>query len=302
MGCFYLSLVFAGYLLIIASATLWGGSLILAKYLFAEYGLTPLIISQTRVTFSWALLFVVLFMRSRGRLRVPVRHLWHFLLLGIVGVAGTNYLLYFAGAGMDAAVADLIQFTAPVLVTFWMWARGFESLDRPKLVALGLSIAGCALALGAFGHLARPMPGIRVLGAFLSTLSYAFLIVWGKHLTRKYHVWTYLHYALLSATIFWALIVPAGEWTPILRHPSLWPILFGFSIMSVALPYACFFSGLRRVPASRAGIVSTWEPVAITIGAWAFLGESLTSWQVVGVGLVVVAIVVVEAFPRGDRG
>jgi drug/metabolite transporter, DME family len=293
--------MFVGYLLIIAAATFWGASAVLGKYLFARYGISPLLLSQARVTFAWVFILAGVALTSPHKLRIRPADAWRFVLLGTIGTAGANFFLYFALAGMDAAVADLIQFTAPVMVVVWMWLRRFEPLDRPKLVALALSIAGCALALGALGSLARPMPPLRVGSAVLSAICYAFLIVWGKHLGKRYPMWTYLHYALLTATLFWSAVVPFREWAPVIDQPVLIPILAGFGILSIALPYICFFSGLKRVSASRAGIVSTWEPVAITIAAWAFLGESLNAWQIVGIALVLAAIIVVEAFPRGER-
>lgn len=290
--------MFLGYLLIIAATTFWGISAVLAKRLFVDPVFTPILIAQTRATFGWLIIFIALLLASPATLKIRMRHAWHFALLGVIGIAGSNYLLYFAIERMDTALADLIQFLAPVLVAIWMAVRGFERMDRAKVIALVLSVAGCALALGVFTATPRPIVPSRAMAAGLSTFCYAFLLVWGKHLSRRYSVWTYLNYGLLAAAVFWCFVVPWRVQLIALSRPSVVFLLLGFALISVVLPYTCFFLGLKRVPASRGAIVSTWEPVAITMAAWAFLGEALTIPQVIGIVLVLAAIIVVEASTR----
>jgi drug/metabolite transporter (DMT)-like permease len=216
----------------------------------------------------------------------------------VLGVAGSNYCLYDAISRMDAAVADVIQFTAPVIVALWMWARGFEPMDKPKAVALVLSMSGVVLALGVFERHAR-VTGMGAAMAGASAIAYSFLIVWGKHLSRQYSRLTMLHYGFLAASVFWFFVNPPWRLAPRLADPSVLGMTVVMSLTSVVVPYSCFFAGLKRVSASRAGIVSTFEPVFIAICAWALLGENLLPIQLAGIALVLSAIVIVEAYPRG---
>ena len=293
--------MFLGYSLILVAASFWGLSAVVAKVLFrGNYSVDPLLISQARVTFGWLILLVWLLVRDRSRLRISLRDFWRFVPHGVIGFAGANFLLYYAVEGMTVAIADLIQCSAPVLVALWMWLRGFEPMDRPKTIALVLAIAGCALALGAFEQTGS-LPPIRVASAVISLLCYAFLIVWGKHLSRRYSTATLLHFGLLSAAVFWCFVSPPWRFVhAAVTGPGL-PVLAGFSAMSVLIPYGCFFYALKVVPASRASIVGTWEPVMITISAWAILGERMSVLQMVGMVLVIAAIATVEAFPRGEN-
>jgi drug/metabolite transporter, DME family len=285
--------MFLGYSLILLAASFWGGSAVLAKHLLRGASADALLLSQARVTFAWLLLLVMLAVRRRDALRVRVGDLWHFVLLGVVGVAGANFFLYFAVGKMDTAVADLIQFTAPLMVALWMWQRGFETMDRSKIAALTLSLVGSALALGVLEG-GRTLNAIGAASAIASAFCYAFLIVWGKHLSRRYSMATYLHYALLGASLFWACLTPPWRFVAVIGNGRTLLLLVGFAVTSVFIPYQCFFAGLKRVPASRAAIVSTWEPVFVTICAWAFLGENLSILQVCGIVLVLAAIATIE--------
>lgn len=55
-----------------------------------------------------------------------------------------------------------------------------------------------------------------------------------------------------------------------------------------------FNLGLRRVPASNASIVATLEPVIAAALGWAVWGERMEWPQVVGAGLVLGAVVVLQ--------
>ncbi|MGI8908256.1 MAG: DMT family transporter [Candidatus Sumerlaeaceae bacterium] len=290
-----------GYSFILLAALCWGASGIIGKYWGTVGVADALLLSQARVTFAWLVLFIGLVLFGRRHLRISFRELLRFALLGLIGVAGANFMLYFAINRMNVAVADLIQFTAPLLVALYLSARGIERMDLPKVLALALSLIGSGLALGVVNG-SFNLPAIAVASAFASALCYGFLIVFGKGLTRDYSMWTFLHYALLTATLFWLCITPPMEFVQHLKEPAELARLFGFGMLSILLPYVFFFSGLKRVPASRAGIVSTFEPVVMAVGSWLVLGDPLSRWQVVGVALVLAAIAVVEMTSKAMFG
>ena len=293
--------MFTGYLFILVAATFWGASAVYAKHLCGMGMADPLLISQARVSFGWVLILAYLALRDRAALRVGGRDLWRFALLGILGMAGSNYLLYYAMQRMDTAIADVIQFTAPVLVALWMWRRGFEGFDKPKAAALALSFIGTVLALGALVG-GRTVSAAGLAAASASALSYAFVLVWGKHLSRQYRPATYLHYSMLASAAFWLCVVPPWRFAARVAELRVLVPLLVLSVTSSVIPFACLYEGLRRVPATRAGIVSTFEPAVIVVLAWAFLGEALGGVQLVGIAMVLAAIVIVEAYPAAAVG
>jgi drug/metabolite transporter, DME family len=285
--------MFLGYALILLAALGWGSSAIMAKYLANHNMADAVLLSQTRVTFSWIVLFLILIVSKPSLLKIGASDIWRFAVLGIIGMAGANFLLYYAIGRMNPALADLLQFTAPVMVAVYLAMMGRESMDRPKAFALILSLIGCALALEAF-HGGGNIPLMPAAAAMGSAFCYAFLVVFGKGLTARYPTWTFLHYSLMIASLFWICLVSPARTLAQLSDPKLLFITMGFAMTSILIPYTLFFTGLKRVSASRAGIVSTFEPVVIAVGASLFLGEKLGPLQIVGVVLVLVAIVLVE--------
>ena len=113
-----------GYLFIALAALLWGISAVLGRAVFtgslplshgAPRPIDPLILSQTRTTFSLLVLLPVL-VASRGwqRIKLPTRDLAFCLLLGMLGVAVSNYFYYVAIQRTNVAIAIIVQYTAPV--------------------------------------------------------------------------------------------------------------------------------------------------------------------------------------------
>ena len=61
-------------------------------------------------------------------------------------------------------------------------------------------------------------------------------------------------------------------------------------VVGTLLPFICMVAALRHLPAPRAGVVATLEPVLAAIFAWVIHGEALAAVQIAG-GMAVVAAV-----------
>src|SRR5208337_1746373 len=154
-GCFYIG----------SAAFLWGVSATLGRAAFTGHPLPgglslggslqkidPLILSQSRATLSLAVLLPLLLVRrGAAALRVPGRALLQFFLLGILGVAASNYLYYLAIQRTNVATAIILQYTAPVWVLLYTIARGAQRPSLRRTAAVGLAVVGCALAVGLVG-------------------------------------------------------------------------------------------------------------------------------------------------------
>jgi drug/metabolite transporter (DMT)-like permease len=81
----------------------------------------------------------------------------------------------------------------------------------------------------------------------------------------------------------------------------VWTFLFVFSVLSVLLPFALYFTGLQRLTPTRAIVASCLEPVfSILIAAFA-LHETVGPLQALGMVMVLSAIVVVQRPSSGDK-
>ena len=293
-----------GYFYIATAAFLWGVAATLGRAAFTGRllaggqslrAIDPLILSQSRATFSLlVLLAVLLAVRGPRRLQLPMADMQRMFVLGILGVAASNYLYYLAIQRTNVATAITLQYTAPVWVLLYTVARGVQKPTLQRIAASGLAVAGIFLVIGIFGAGGFRLDPAGVTAALLAAFSFAFYNVGGHSILARYDRWTVLLYTLVSASLFWMVVNPPWRIAAAHYAESQWLFLLGFSLISVLGPFSFYFAGLQHLEPTRAIVVSCLEPVfSIVIAAFA-LGEVLRPLQTIGIALVLVAIVVVQ--------
>jgi drug/metabolite transporter (DMT)-like permease len=258
----------------------------------------PLILSQTRTSFSLLVLLPMLVGRQGWqRIKLPRPDLIQCLVLGMLGVAASNYFYYVAIQKTSVAIAIILQYTAPVWVLLYVVARGQQKLSLQKVAAVGVALAGIALTIGIVG--AKTASPLRLdsygfLAAMLASFSFAFYNVGGHRILARYDRWRVLVWTLISASVFWLFVNP--PWRVLAAHyaPAQWGFLFAFSMISVLGSFSLYFLGLQYLEPTRAIIASCLEPVFSILLAAALLGESLRPIQTLGIVLVLSAIVIVQ--------
>ena len=307
-----------GYLLIAGAAFLWGISASLGRAVFTGRlqalvptlrPMDPLIVSQTRSTFSLLVLVpLVLARRGAQGLRMPRPDLLRCLILGLLGVAASNYYYYVAIQKTNVATAIIVQYTAPVWVLLYLVARGQQKVSAQKIAAAAVAITGIALVIGLVGSgagvSALRLDPAGVTAALIASFSFAFYNVAGHSVLARYDRWRVLIWVLAAAAAFWMVVNP--PWKVIAAHYSAaqWGFLFVFSMLSVLGPFSLYFAGLQHLEPARAIIASCLEPVFSIVLAAALLGETLRPVQTLGIVFVLAAIVIVQLPGRGsdDRG
>ena len=300
-----------GYFFIASAALLWGVSAALGRAVFtgklalagqALHPIDPLILSQTRTSFS-LLVLLPLLVGGRGwqRIKLPASDLMQCLGLGMLGVAASNYFYYVAIQRTSVAIAIIVQYTAPVWVLLYVVARGQQKLSLQKVAAVGTAIAGIALTIGIVGgkSAALHLDSYGLLAALLASFSFAFYNVGGHRILARHDRWRVLVWTLTSAAVFWLFVNPPWKVAAAHYAPEQWAFLFVFSMISVLGAFSLYFLGLQHLEPTRAIIVSCLEPVFSIVLAAALLGEGLRPVQTVGIVLVLTAIVIVQLPGRG---
>lgn len=265
----------------------------------------PLILSQTRTTFSLLVLLPLLVV-SKGwqRIKLPARDLAYCFLLGTLGVAVSNYFYYVAILRTNVATAIIVQYTAPVWVLIYVVLRGQQKLSLQKFVAVALAVSGIALVIGIVGAEANGGHALHldtygVIAALLASFSFAFYNVGGHRILARHDRWRVLVWTLAAAAAFWLIVNP--PWKIAVAHyaPVQWLFLFAFSMISVLGAFSLYFLGLQHLEPTRAIIASCLEPVFSILLAALLLGEVLRPVQTLGIVFVLAAIVIVQRPGRG---
>src|ERR1700722_14892641 len=197
-----------GYLFIASAALLWGIAAALGRAVFtgklplgasALRPIDPLILSQTRTTFSFLALvpFLVVF-QGWQRIKLPIRDMVQCLVLGTLGVAVSNYFYYVAIQRTNVATAIIVQYTAPVWVLLYVVARRQQKLTAQKVTAVALAVTGITLVIGVLGSpsgSALHLDSYGLMAALLASVSFAFYNVGAHHVLARHDrlrvlVWT----------------------------------------------------------------------------------------------------------------
>jgi len=293
-----------GYLYIATATLLWGVAASLGRAAFtgrllpggeALKPIDPLILSQCRTSFSFLVLLPALvWSRGWSDLKLPRSVVTKIFLLGILGVAASNYFYYLAIQRTNVATAIILQYTAPVWVLLYMVMRGLQRATLPRVAAVLLALLGIALVIGIVGSNGFRIDPIGLGAAMLAAFSFSFYNIGGHSVLARYDRWIVLLYTTMSAGLFWLFINP--PWKIVAAHYSgmQWGFLLVFALVSVLAPFSCYFAGLQHLEPTRAVVISCLEPVFSILIAAIALGEIMRPVQSLGILLVLAATIVVQ--------
>ena len=287
------------------AATLWAVNGVISKVIIESGGIATQRLTEVRTTGAFLLLAAALGVARPASLRLRRGELAMLLIFGVLGLAFVQWFYFEAISRLDIGVALLIQYIAPVLVALWARLAYHEAVRRRIWAALALSILGIALLVELWKGLT--LDGLGVAAALGSALTFAVYILSAERAVARRDPVSLVCYGFLLASIFWAVLQPWTSFPVELVDESVsllgrlddlslpvWLLLGWMVVLGTIVPFALLAASLRHIPASRAAITAMFEPVAATVFAYAWLGESLTAFQLVGALVVLAAILLAQ--------
>ncbi len=164
-----------------------------------------------------------------------------------------------------AANAIFLQATAPIYVLIFEPLINKTRYERINVITVGVCVLGMILFfVGKLepGHLEGNLV------ALISGITFAAFFLGMKRNDQKYQ----------QSSIFWGNILVALICIPFLSSlemitfSDLWMVSF-LGVFQIAVAYAFFASGLKRIIAVEASIISMVEPVLIRFGFFLVMGK-----------------------------
>ncbi|MGH7318627.1 MAG: DMT family transporter [Candidatus Rokuibacteriota bacterium] len=276
-----------GYVLVAAAATSWGSQSVVAKILLAS-GLAPSTLVSARTASAFLLLILGLAGLAPRLLRVTRRTLGRIAVLGIFGMALSQYTYYFALTQIPVVTALLVIFTSPLFVLAASALAYREPVRRGDLVAAVVTLAGAALVIRVYDPAGLRVNALGIAASLFCAVSFAFYSLWAK--TVPVSPWTMLTYSLGTAAAFWIPLAPPWGFLLAPHPPRMWAGFAVIVVFGTLVPFGLFLAGLRRISAAHASVMSTLEPVVAAGVALVVLGESLAWPQLAGGALVLAGI------------
>jgi drug/metabolite transporter, DME family len=283
----------AGFAIVIVAASLFGTLGPLSRFAY-DAGMEPLpfVVWRGLIGLIGAAVFVLWRIR-RGTMRLTrwsdLDHRAR-LTLAVAALMGftLNLAMFISFDLVTVALALLGFYTYPVIVAIVNVALGRESLDRPRIVALVLAIAGMVAVVASQ---LDPSAGIRfdAIGfglALGAAVSQAVFVVISKTGYQKVPAAQAMAVILATTVVCgFALAILTGAGASLaypLRDPSILPLLAFTGLFAAAIPSILFLTGIRLIGGTRAGILMLFEPVVGVALAALLLDEKLAPIQVAG--------------------
>lgn len=294
----------------LASATLFAVNGTVSKVILGT-GISPLRLSELRATCGAVGLALGLALLTPARLRLTRREIPFLLFYGVCGFALVQWLYFVAIHRLPIGIGLLLEFTAPVLVALWARFAWHEHVRRRVWAALALSLAGLVLVAEVWSGFS--LDGIGVAAGLVDAVALALYFLVGERGVGRRDPTSLVCYSLLFAALFWAVTQPWWSFpfgklsgsTSLHGHFAgtslpVWLLYLWLVVLGTILPFALSIGALRHLPATTVGIVATFEPVAASVVAWLWLGESLDAAQLVGGLTVLAGIVLAETARRSS--
>jgi len=272
---------------------MWALNGSIARFLLDD-GVSAARLSQLRSMGSFLILLAVLAFARPALLRVRRAEVRDLAFLGIAGLALVHAAYFAAIDRLEIGVALTIQYLAPVLLLLWLRLAHGRHLQPGLWGAVLLSVTGCFFVVRAYD--AAGLDGIGVLAAFGAAVTFALYMVGSERAGHRHEPATTLLWAFGFASLFWAVVQPWWAF-PFDRFDSADALLQGLGVVVIGtlLPFLCIVAALRHLPAPRAAVMATLEPVLAALFAWLIHAEALATVQIAGGCAVLVAVAWVQS-------
>ena len=216
--------------------------------------------------------------------------LW-LLVAGSIGAAASSYAEFMAYRYLPVGMVVVLIFVTPIWLALAAWITERKGIGRHGILALASVGIGLAMLTGgvAAGY---SLTGISL--AILASLGSTVLFLgmqkgarhFGPMVSTAVIVWVAALVALVVAML-------GGGLSTILSDPGALGLGALLAVLGTVLGTGLLTTGVSRVGAFDASVVSASEPLFAAGLAWALLGELLQPFQVLGAALIIVGIVII---------
>lgn len=270
----------------IASAFFLGLAPVFGK-LAINFGLPPIVVVTIRTVMAAFLLLVVVWIFRRRYLYIYFVGLLGCLLAG--GINGIGSIFYYSALGrINASIGQLIYSFYPIFVAVWMMLDG-QSPSRLTFFRMFLALISIVL-LTQTG--AQPLDPVGVALMLIASILYALHLPINQRVLYDIPAPTVTLYTLIamSIVVFPVFLMTSGWSAP--TDTAVWGPLLGLTLVTF-LSRLTLFMGVKHLGGLQTALIGLGELLITLTLSKLWLGESLTSAQWVGVGILAASLLLV---------
>lgn len=278
---------------LIGLAIIWGASYFFGKVAVDDIG--PLTVAFGRVILAAAILYIVIRLRQ---LPIPrTRDDWiPFFGMGVLNSALPYSLIFWGVTSISSGLAAILTATVPIftVIVAHFWTVD-EKMSPAKAVGIGLGMAGVVVIMGRDLGALTSGSGLAKLAIVAASISYAFSGIYGRRLKGKSPLilaWGQMCAAtvlMLPLVLFVDRPWSTAEW----KLDAVLSVI-ALATLCTAVAYMIFFRLLGTIGATNTSLVTFMIPVSSILLGFAFLSEPLVAAQLLGMGLIIAGMAVID--------
>ena len=274
-----------GKLFLVLSAFFYG---ILPLFASIAYrgGINGITLSFLRSFLSVPLLYVII-KADKKSLHLTRRQLRCIINLSIFGGALPVVFLYLSYSYIPTGLATTLHFIYPLIIVIASAMLYHERMSRTTLCAVIFVTIGIFM----FNDISVKVSKIGIILALLSGIFYSFYVIYIDRTSldrMDYIVLTFYVMLIMSISIFvFGIIVGSISFD---SNAVSWTFSVIISLITTLGAMPLLQIGIRYEGASMAGIISTVEPITTIVLGATFLGEIISTGQIIGGALILFGV------------
>ncbi len=237
------------------------------------------------------------FLVMTGRKMPTNRHLlFGILVMGIINNVIPFSLILIGQQEIGSSLASVVNAMTPIWTL--IIANAFttdEKFTFNKILGIVFGFVGVGILIGGDLFEGLEKSAWAQVAVLFATISYGFAGVWGKRFKDYDPIAISTGQLTASSIIMFPLIFLLEE--PFsLSSPDaeMWVSILGLAILCTAIAYVLFFKILASAGATNVSLVTFLVPVTATILGIIWLGESLTTSNILGMICILVGLLIID--------
>ena len=275
------------YFLLILPPLFWAGNSVLAR------GVADLIPPVAMSFWRWGIALAILLPFTWKQVRKDwpkIKVGWkNIFLLGLLGIASFNTLLYTAAHTTTALNIALTQSVMPVVIVVISFVLFRERISQLQIFAITLCTLGAGYII-THGEWQRLMQLKFVAGDLIMLCAVTLYGLYSVLLRKRPDIHP-MSFLTTTFAVGVMLLLPLYLWE-IPQYPSLeltQPVIFSLLYVAICpsiLAYLCWNKGVHEVGANQAGLYINLIPLFASLLAILFLGERFQHYHLIGIILI----------------
>ncbi|WP_269773465.1 DMT family transporter [Bacillus safensis] len=294
-----------GIILVLIGATCWGVGGTISQKLFQQYGIDVNWLVTVRLLISGGLLLFVHVMTKEKTHLFGVwqkkRTAMQVLLFGLMGMLAVQYTYMASIQHGNAAVATLLQYTAPVMIIMYLVIRRQSTFTRRDLVTVVLALAGMFFLLTNGSISTLTVPFVAVIWGILSAVALSFYTLYPISLLKQFDSLVVVGWAMLIGGGALSLIHP--PWKVNLTHLPFeaYVYLLFVVIFGTMIAFWFYIESLQYLSPKESSLIGSVEPLAAVVTTVFWLKEPFGLFQWIGTACIVYMILFLALYqPKNE--